>query len=66
MNATFTFDIGQPVSINLNGRNGVVRGLWLDESKQQQIRVRYANEVGTVCDDWFRVDELTVSPAADG
>jgi hypothetical protein len=55
----FEFQLGQHVKINLNEKQGLVIGIWIDRQEIVQYLVQYTNDIGTVIEKWF--DQIDLS-----
>lgn len=53
------YEIGQRVRIEVNGKIGGVKGIWIDKNSIINYNVEWATNDGAVDDRWFKTDEIT-------
>ena len=52
------FKLNQNVTIKINGRAGIVKGIWHVADAATKYNVQYTNTAGSVLWDWFTADDL--------
>ncbi len=59
MQAEFKFSLDQQVTITVNTKHGVVKGLYIDVDQVKWAHVEYAEDAGRICSRYFRESEIT-------
>ncbi len=57
------FGLQAPVLILASNKPGRIEAIHDRVGQERQFSVRYVNDTGAVCEDWFRGDEIAVPKA---